>query len=216
MERPFAPTRSTSANGARANDARGEAQARPWRHRGALGRRAQAGGINRLRGLCAGDTAPGRSRAARNGCGAWRRQPWRRPSRRHGDGDAVRSRAGVDLGRRAGAAPGRSRRGRGAGKGIQCPPRGNRESHSRPARRAQFRVFLRGPAHDRRDGGSHDRRRAKPPNHLDGQALRPQRAGDRSGRARRAHRPRRDARIGPARLRDRHRARSPRRGDVRL
>ena len=48
--------------------------------------------------------------------------------------------------------------------------------------------------------GSHDRRRAKPPHHLDDQALRAQRAGNRPGRPRRAHRPCRDARIGPAGL----------------
>ena len=64
--------------------------------------------------------------------------------------------------------------------------------------------------------GADDRRRAKPPHHLDDQALRAQCAGNRPGRARRAHRPSRDARIRPARLRDRDRARAPGRRDVRL
>ena len=119
-----------------------------------------------------------------------------------------------DVGPRATSRPGSRRRS--ARERFQCPSWRHGKSHSRPARRPQFRIFLRGPSAHRRHGGRHDRRRAKPPHHLDDQALRPQRAGNRPGRPRRANRPGRDARIGPARLRDRHRARPPGRCDVRL
>ena len=126
--------------------------------------------------------------------------------RRRSDRHAVESRPRFDLGRGGRAAARRSGRGGGAGPGLQRAARRRRQSRSRSARRPHLRIFIRGPAADRTHGGRGDRRRPEPACHLDDQAFRPQRSGDRQGRARCADRPRRAARIGPARLRDRRRA----------
>ena len=119
---------------------------------------------------------------------------------------------------RSGDRPRRRRddRQRGAPPRLQRDAGRRRGSGARPAQRPQLRIRGRRPAAGRRDRRQRHRRHPEPACRLHHQALRAQRPGNRPHDDECGYRPRRGARIGPAGLRDRHRHRPPRLGDVLL